>query len=143
VTAPHWVRRRFQWLCARRRSDADRANEDPEDPARERRVVGEAVAKREGEREHPLPDRRLGQHAVDEVRCGVGHASATARGTEAAALARERNDTVETAGVAVHAHEAVREHPAAQECAQLARDEARRGAVAGGRALEERPERGP
>ncbi len=40
--------------------------------ARELRVVGTAVS----ERQHPLADRDLGQHAIDELRSGLGHASA-------------------------------------------------------------------
>jgi hypothetical protein len=77
------------------------------------------------------------------VCCGVGHAPAATRGTEAAAFARERHDAVEVARIAVHAHEAVRQYAAAQVRAQLARDEARRGPLAGGRAGEEGLELAP
>jgi hypothetical protein len=45
-------------------------------------------------------------------------------GQEAAALTREGDDAVEPALVAVHAHEAVGEDPAAQERSELALDKA-------------------
>jgi hypothetical protein len=61
----------------------------------------------------------------------IRHAPSAARGTEAAALAREGDDTVEPALVAVYAHEAVGEDSAAQEGSKLALDEARRWALTG------------
>jgi len=64
------------------------------------------------------------------VRRGLGHPPATGRRTEAPSLARERNRTVEPAGIAIHAHEAVREDAAAQERLELARHEARDDALA-------------
>ncbi|MDE0886967.1 MAG: hypothetical protein OSB70_15700, partial [Myxococcota bacterium] len=54
-----------------------------------------------------------------------GHPATSARGTEAAALARERDQAVVTTRVAVNAQEAMREHAAAQEGAKLLLDEAR------------------
>ena len=71
------------------------------------------------------------------MRRGVGHAAAAARGTEAAALARERHQTVVAALVAAQAQEAVREDSAAQEGAELLLDEVRRGPFAHPRAREE------
>ena len=109
-------------MPAQRREDA--AHEDVEHGLHERGVVGKPVAQREGQREHPLAHGGGGQHAIDEVRGGVGHAAAAARGTEAAALAREGDDAVEAAAVAAHADEAVGKDPAAQGAAELARDEA-------------------
>jgi hypothetical protein len=62
--------------------------------------------------------------------CGrVGHAPAATRRTEAAALAREGDHAVESALVAVHAHEAVGKDPAAQEAAELALNEPGHDAV--------------
>jgi hypothetical protein len=54
----------------------------------------------------------------------IRHAPSAARGTEAAALAREGDHAVEPALVAVHAHEAVGEDAAAEKAAELAQDEA-------------------
>jgi hypothetical protein len=79
---------------------------DREHVAHQRRVVGKPVAQRKWQREHPLPHGHLGQHAIDQMRGGVGHSAAAARGTEAPALAREGDDAIETTAVAVHAHEA-------------------------------------
>jgi len=118
-----------------RREDA--AHEDVEHVAHERRVVGKPVAERKGQREHPLPHRHLGQHAIDEMRSGVGHAAPAARRAEAAALAREGDDAIEPAAVAVHAHEAIRKDPAAEEGAKLARDEAGHRPLARGRGSQE------
>lgn len=71
------------------------------------------------QRQHPLSQRHIGQHRVDEM-CGeVGHAAGAARGAEAAALAGERDEFVRAALTAVHAAEAVREDAAAQVFARL------------------------
>ena len=121
-----------------RREDA--AHEDVEHVAHERRVVGKPVAERKGQREHPLPHRHLGQHAIDEMRSGVGHAAPAARRAEAAALAREGDDAIEPAAVAVHADETMREDPAAQEGAELTRDDAGHRPLPRGRGGEERRE---
>jgi hypothetical protein len=71
------------------------------------------------------------------MRGGVGHAATAARRAEAAALAREGDDAIEAAAVAVHAHEAMREDPAAQEGAKLPRDEAGHRSLARGRGSQE------
>ena len=74
-----------------------------------------------------MSDGYLGQHAVDEVRGGVGHAAPAAGGAEAAALAREGDETLELALVAAQAKEAVGRDAAAQIGAELVLDEAGRG----------------
>jgi hypothetical protein len=98
-----------------------RADERARHLARELRVVRTAVA----EREHPLPDRNLGQHAIDEMRCGVRDAPTSARGTEAAAFARKSDQAVVATRIAVEAQEAMRKLAAAEEGAKLLLDEAR------------------
>jgi len=65
----------------------ERSQERAQNVAREAGVGGAAVAQRVGEGEDPLADRYLGEHAIDEVRGGVGHAASAAGGAEAAALA--------------------------------------------------------
>ena len=82
------------WLYAgqpdKRQSDArylllpKALHEDSEHFAHQRRVVGKAVAEREGQREHPLPHGDLGQRATGEMRGGVGHLATASRRTEAA-----------------------------------------------------------
>jgi uncharacterized protein (DUF697 family) len=107
-----------------------RTQERAQDLAGEAGVVGAAVAQRVGEGEHPLADRHLGEHAVDEMRRGVGHAASAAGGAEAAPLAREGDEALLSAIVAVQAEEAVGGDAAAQVGAQLLLDEAGRGLAA-------------
>jgi hypothetical protein len=107
-----------------------RSQECAKNLARERAIVGAAVAKGVGQREYPLTDRHHREHAVHEVRRGVGHAPAATRRAEAAPLARERHESIVAALVAAQAQEAVREEAAAQEGAKLLLDEVRRGALA-------------
>jgi len=107
----------------------DGAHEEAEHRTRERAVEGQAVAQSEGQREHPLPYGDLGQHAVHQLRRGVGHAAPPARGTEPPALAREGDDALGGAGSAAQAHEAVGQDPAGEERPKLAFDEARHGPV--------------
>ena len=59
--------------------------------------------------------------ALDEVRSRSGHSAARARRTEAARLARERDEPLATA----HAHETVTQQAAREELLELALDEAR------------------
>ena len=72
-----------------------------------------------GKREHVLPKGHIGQHAVDKVGPGVGHASPRAAWAYAPVFARERHEQVMTAVVAVRANEAVGEHAASKVCAKL------------------------
>jgi len=88
----------------------ERSQEGAQYFARELRIPGAAIAERVRQREHPLSDRDLGQHPVDEVGRGVGHAATTARRTEAAALAAKSDEAVVAAGVAVDAYESMGEY---------------------------------
>jgi hypothetical protein len=67
-----------------------------------------------GEREHVLPKGHVGQHAIDKVCPGIGHASSCAAGAYASVLARERHEQVMATVVAVRTNEAMREHAAAK-----------------------------
>ena len=107
------------------------ADEGAQDFAREPRVVGAAIAERIRERENPLPNGRFGQHAIDEVCRRIRHATSAARGAEAAALARESDQAIVAARVAVESKEAVCENATAKERAKLLLDEARRRALTG------------
>ncbi len=93
-------------------------------------IVGEAVAQGVGECQDPLADGHLGEHAVDEVGGGVGHAAAEAGGAEPASLAGEGDDLITSAVVAVDPKKPVGEDAALEEAAELALDESRQGAFA-------------
>jgi hypothetical protein len=103
----------------------------------ERRMPGEAGAQLEGQREDELTKRDARQDVVDQVGRGLGHAAAEARGAEAAALARERDERT-LAAVRVFAAqegEAASEHAAVDEGFELVaheRGEWRREAVLDG-----------
>ncbi len=56
----------------------DRADEGAQHVGRQRGVVRQAVTQRHGQRQHPLAHGHPGQHAIDEVRGGVGHAPSAA-----------------------------------------------------------------
>ncbi len=116
----------------------DGSQEAAQDLAREPRVPGAAEAKRIGQREHPLSDRDLGQHPVDEMGRGVGHATTATGRTEAAALAREGDEAVVAAGVAVDPEKSVGEHTTLEVRADLALDEASDGGARPSRSCEER-----
>jgi hypothetical protein len=84
----------------------DSADEQAHHVAAQRAIVCHAVAKLPGEREHPLPDRHLGQDAIDQVRGRVRHAAPDARWTEPASLAREGDEPIEPAARAAQPEEA-------------------------------------
>ena len=54
------------------------AYEDAQHLAAERLIEGKARAQGEGQGQHVLAYRNLGEDAVDQVRCGVGHAARSA-----------------------------------------------------------------
>jgi hypothetical protein len=105
---------------------------------RKSRVPSATVSERIGKREHPLPDRDLGQYAVDEMGSGFGHAPSAARGTESSPLARKGHEPIVATGVAVDAQEAMGEHAALELGTNLALDEASDGSTRGSGAREER-----
>jgi hypothetical protein len=83
-----------------------------------------------GKREHPLADGNPGEDAIGEMRGSVRHAPSAAGGAEAAALAREGDQTLELAVVATQAKESVCKDATARERAQLLLDEARDRSIA-------------
>lgn len=107
------------------------ADEEAAHATREVTIERERVAQPDRDGEDPLPDRDAREHAIDEVRRGVGHPAPAAGRADPASLATERNQDVFAAVVAVHAGEAVRKDPAAQAGAQIALDEARQAGAAG------------
>ena len=87
-------------------------------------VVGTAVTEWIRKRQHPLSHRDLGQDPIHEVRGGIRHAPSAAGGTESP-FAREGQKTIEPAGVAVQAQEALCQHSAFEVSAKLAFHEVR------------------
>ena len=67
------------------------------------RVVSEAIAQGEGDRQHPLPDRNFGKDMIHQMRGRVGHAPPPTGRAEASALTRIRDNPIQPAGVTVHA----------------------------------------
>jgi len=93
-------------------------DEDAEDRTAEAVVPGEEVAQTVREAQHPLADGDVGQHAIHEAGSAFGHAPAAATGAEASPFAGERDQTLQGAGVAPEAREAVGEDAAGQELAE-------------------------
>jgi hypothetical protein len=100
-----------------------RAHQDGANGAADARVVGAEQTDGVRQRQHPLAEGHVGEHFVDQERRGVGHAARAARGTEPATLARERDQLVPAAGIAMEPTETAREHATVEECAQFAFDE--------------------
>ncbi len=82
-------------------------------------VEGGGVAKRNGEREHPLAHGNLRQDAIDQVGCGIRHATGTAGRADAPSLARERNDRAPLAAGSVDTTEASLRNTTVKECAEF------------------------
>ena len=138
VTAPHcWAR--TPQCCRLRRAQLGekRPHEGAEHLARELRVVGAPVAERVRKREHPLPDRYLGQDAVHEMGRRVGHAAAAAGRAEPAAACTRTQPGVVSTIVTVQAQKAMSQDAAAEEGAQLLQDEAGNGLIPALRSGEE------
>ena len=78
-----------------------------------------------------MPDRDYGQHAFDEMGSRVSHAATAAGGTEAAALAADRDEAIVAAGVAVDPDESMGKEAAREIGPDLALDEAGDGRAGG------------
>lgn len=74
-------------------------------------IPRQAVAQPMRQRQHPVPDRHVGQDVVDEMRGAFRHAPATAARTEAAPFAGERDHALSPAPRAAQAREAARQPP--------------------------------
>jgi len=86
------------------------------------------------QRQHPLAHRHPRQHRVDERGRVLRHPPPPPARTEASALAREGHETLERTLGTPQPREALGQHPAAEEVAELVLDEARQAApVAAGR----------
>jgi hypothetical protein len=115
----------------------ERAKEGAQHLAGESCVVRAAVAERIGQRQDPLADGHFGQDAIHQVRRRLRHAPAAARGAEAAPLAREGNQAIELAGIAVQPQKTMCQHTAAQVDPKFLLDESGCGLARFPRASEE------
>ena|SRR5437870_4023860 len=75
--------------------------------------------------QHPLTHWHIGPDVIDQMRSSLRHAAATTARAEPAALAREGDESIETAGRAAKAREAAGQTAAAEEVAKLLLHEAR------------------
>ena len=78
------------------------------------RVGGEQEPQRMRQRQHPLPQRALGQHLIGQQCSRLGHAPRTTRRAEPALLAAEGHQLLGVALLAAHAQEALLQPPALQ-----------------------------
>lgn len=124
-------------LCSPAERREERTEKGAEDLAGECSVIGAAVAERVGKRQNPLADGYFRQDAIDEVRGGIGHSASSAGGAEATPLARERDEAIVSAGVAVEPQESMSQDSAPEVRAKLLLDEAGRRAIAFARSCQE------
>jgi hypothetical protein len=101
------------------------ARVDREHGATELVVPCEEIAEPVRQAQHPLAHWDMRQDAIHETRGTLGHAPPSAARTEAAALARERNQPLESAVTTAEPCEAMRQDAAREEIPELSLDELR------------------
>ncbi len=112
-------------LGATLQSPEHSAQEDRQHRTAELVVIGQAVAKGDGKREHPLAHGSFWKDAIHKMSSRIGHAATRARRTETSPLTRERDKPIGAAGLAAYAQEPSAQDPALQKRAKLALHEAR------------------
>lgn len=75
--------------------------------------------------QHPLANGNVGQDVIDEVRRPLRHATAATAGTEAAALARKRDEAIEAAPRAPETGKTAGQKSASEKGAEFVFDERR------------------
>ena len=103
-------------------------NEVQPRPGHQRSQLGlccQQQAQRDGQRQHPLAHRHVGDHTVDQVSSRLRHAPGTARRAKAAPLAAERDEFVVAAVAAAQSQETVGQDAAFEEGVELVFDELR------------------
>ena len=120
------LRRREALLLGRQAVEArERAVPDGEHRRCQSRFPSQREAQSARERQDPLPDRHDGEDLVHEMCRALSRAPSRARWADPAALARERDQDLVTAGSALDTGEAMCSNATAQEGPQLVVDEAR------------------
>ena len=100
----------------------DRFDKEATERPKDFRVEGRKPAKRVRKRKDILADRHVGEHAVHEMRGGIGHTSARAARAEPAPFARKCDEQIVATRIAARANEAVREDTALQVFSKFALD---------------------
>ena len=101
----------------------DDAVDDPQHRCEQLGPCGKEDAKPDRKGQHPLPDRHLGHHLLDQERSALGHAPRAARGAKPAPLAGERYPLLVCAVNAAHAQKSVRQNAALEKGLELVPDE--------------------
>jgi hypothetical protein len=101
------------------------AHEAAHDPARKLWRASQREPDHARKRQRPHPVRCPRQHAIDQVRRGVGSATTIAAGTQAAQFAGERQDRFKSAVRTPHATEAIAKNSTLEIASERALDVAR------------------
>jgi len=120
----HRARLRAERAAGRRTLHVERVHaldEDAGEGRKQRAVVRKPAPPRERERHHPLAERGLREHPLDEVGCGGAHASTEARRAESAAFAAKRDESALVARAAPKPREAAAEQAAVEVRFELLR----------------------
>ena len=102
-----------------------RANKRAQYLGRESGIPGTPVPEWIRECQHPLAHRDFWNYAIDETGGGIGHSPSSTRGAEPSAFARECDQAVVAAAIAVDADETSGEYAAIKVGAQLSLHESR------------------
>lgn len=102
-----------------------RAEEHGDDRPTQAVIPRQLVPQAVGQTQHPLSYGDVGEHMIEHVGGALGHPTATATWTDRAALAREGDEAVEGAIVAVKPGKPTGEPTTAEEVAKLLLDEPR------------------
>jgi hypothetical protein len=116
--------------CAAAQRSEHGLHKNVQDIPDQARVITEAIAQSEREREHPLPDWNSGEDTIHEMGGGIGHVPAAAGGAKASALAGKGHHPIPLACVAVDSQKAVGQDTAVQVRPQFAFHESRHQAAA-------------
>jgi hypothetical protein len=102
------------------------ANQDARNGPAEIVIPRQTVPQSVREAQHPLPDRHIRKHAIDQMSGAFRHAAATTARAERTAFARERHEPIESAAGAAEAREATGQPSASKEITECLLDELRK-----------------
>jgi hypothetical protein len=108
-----------QFLSASAQFAKQSANENVQNIAGEPRIVGHAVAQREGQRQDPLPYRYDGKHAIHQMRRHICHAPSATGGAPDASFTGKSQQPVVSAGFAPQTQKASGQNSTVEEGAEF------------------------